>query len=245
MIFYPIGKTDACLHATRILARQGIGLTDHPSPDVTHLLLDVPSFRPDGQLRQGGYIEPLLRMLPPKVHIIGGNLTSTAAENCSHTDLLADPFYLAENASITADCALRLAGTHMDMTFAGNPALVIGWGRIGKCLAQKLKALGCQVTVAARKETDRAMLRALGYRAVPVTSLSALPVPGMPVFNTVPYPLEVEIPEGCVALELASVPGLSRGNILDGRGLPGRLAPRTSGKLIAETILRKIQEESL
>lgn len=239
MIFYPIGETEACRVAAEQLSEHGIPLTDHPSPDVTHLLLDVPS-------RINSSLETLLRMLPPQVHIIGGNLGAAGLEKHRHTDLLTDPFYLAENAAITADCALRLAGSHMDMTFSGCPALVIGWGRIGKCLAKKLRALGCDVSVAARNVSDRAMLQSLGYRAVPIDAIAQELQPGTLVFNTVPHPLpDAVIPDGCIALELASTPGLSGGNIIDGRRLPGRLAPKSSGKLISKTILRRFQEEAL
>ena len=40
--------------------------------------------------------------------------------------------------------------------------LVTGWGRVAKILALRLYALGALVTVAARKDGDRAMARALG-----------------------------------------------------------------------------------
>ena len=39
-------------------------------------------------------------------------------------------------------------------------------------------------------------------------------------------------------LELASRPGMSGSKIIDGRGLPGKMAPVRSGRLIAETFIR-------
>ena len=44
----------------------------------------------------------------------------------------------------------------------GSRVLVTGWGRVAKILALRLYALGALVTVAARKDGDRAMARALG-----------------------------------------------------------------------------------
>ena len=41
-LFYPMGNTPGCLRAAEVLRRHGIAITDHPSQEVTHLLLDVP-----------------------------------------------------------------------------------------------------------------------------------------------------------------------------------------------------------
>ena len=43
---------------------------------------------------------------------------------------------------------------------------------------------------------------------------------------------------GCVKLELASSPGMEGSDIIQARGLPGKMAPESSGKLIARTVLR-------
>jgi dipicolinate synthase subunit A len=77
-------------------------------------------------------------------------------------DLLKDPHYLAKNAAITAECALKVAAPYLKTTFSESPTLILGWGRIGKCLARLLSARNCPVSVAARKESDRAMLEAFG-----------------------------------------------------------------------------------
>ena len=47
-----------------------------------------------------------------------------------------------------------------------------------------------------------------------------------------------------VAVELASTPGMAGDNIISALGLPGKMAPESSGKLIAETFLRLSKEES-
>lgn len=241
MCIYPIGSTKGCTYAAKLLAEKGIPVIDHPSPEVTHLMLDVPAFRPDGQLRGGGDLEQVLPMLPPHITILGGNLMCPALEGYRKVDFLQDADYLAQNAAITADCALRLAGNHMAHTFADASALVIGWGRIGKCLSRLLKQVGCAVTVAARSPSDRAMAQALGYEVIAIPEIPKyLPTASL-LFNTVPIPiLDTPIPSGCTALELASQPGIPRENTIPAGGLPGRLAPESSGRLIAKTILRWI-----
>lgn len=246
MLLYPIGTTAACTVACDILKNSNFTLTDHPHPEITHVLLDVPAFSPDGYLRSGASAETIFSMLPPTVHVIGGNLGAACLDGYTKTDLLRDPYYLARNAEITADCALRLAGKQMDRTFSDTHALVIGWGRIGKCLAQKLSAIGCKVTIAARKEQDRAMLLALGYNSVAIEDLPASVNKHHVLFNTVPAALpELKLPSNILAYELASSPGLTSDQAIIARGLPGTMAPDSSGALIAERIIRLYQEESL
>lgn len=243
VLLYPIGKTQAVRHAVSLLHKKGIPLIDHPAPEITHLLLDVPSFTPEGSLRNGGAVEHHLERLPQSITVVGGNLQHPALSGYRTVDFLQDPLYLSRNAAITADCAIRVAAQTLKTTFADTPVLVIGWGRIGKCLAKMLKGLGCDVVVAARKEADRALLTALGYRAV---NFCASLSPYRLIFNTVPAPVfsrEIQKCDDCVKIDLASSPGLSGEDVIIAKGLPGMHTPESSGWLIAETFLRLCKEE--
>ncbi len=248
MQIFPAGSTAACRYAAAFLKKQGVALVDHPSPEVTHLLLDVPSFGPDGALRSGAALEPLLEMLPPGITVVGGGLGHPVLRDHQKLDLLTDAAYLAQNAAITAECALGVAGQELKITFAGCPVLVIGWGRIGKCLGRLLQALGAQVTVAARKETDRAMIRALGMNAADTGSLDSL-LPGLRlIYNTVPEPVlgreQTARCRECLLIDLASRPGIQGDGVIWARGLPGRRAPESSGALIAQTFWKHTGEGS-
>ena len=230
----PAGNSAALDCAVSILQQTGVSIADAPGPDVTHLLLPVPSFDPDGQIKGGFPLRPLLEQLPEDIHILGGNLAGIP-EGYSCTDLLKDPAYVARNAAITAHCAIRLAMQKLPVTLEDLPVLVIGWGRIGKCLAKLLKALGADVTVAARKESDQAMLSALGYRT------AALPfsgrIPTVLAFNTAPAQVDIDLPPQCLKIDLASVKGLPGKDVIWARGLPGKDTPVSSGELIAETVI--------
>ncbi len=245
---FPAGSTSACRFGAASLEKAGVTLVDHPSPELTHLLLDVPSFTGNGVLRGGGDLERLLRMLPPDITVVGGNLTHPALAGYTAMDLMKDAQYLAANAAITADCALRVAAPLLTTAFADSPTLIIGWGRIGKCLGQLLKAIGADVTVAARKETDRAMLRALGFHAADTANLAGNLSRFRLIFNTVPQMLLSETQLAscgqCVKIDLASRPGMGGDDVIRANGLPGVRAPESSGKLIAETVLRRLREET-
>ncbi|MBQ4600234.1 MAG: hypothetical protein IJO72_02710 [Oscillospiraceae bacterium] len=245
-LFFTAGNTPALQTARSLLNNKGLRFTDHPTPEITHLLLPVPSFQPDGSIKGGGSIAQLLRMLPENVTIIGGNLENTAFSGQKTVDLLRDEEYLAKNAAITAHCALKIAMEQLPVTLADCDVLVIGWGRIGKCLAALLKGLGAAVTVSARKESDRAMLHALGYRAEAPNLLHRSLHRQKLIFNTVPAPvLSAErlsrCPDGCVKIDLASCPGLEGADVIHARGLPGKDAPESSGKLIADTVVRLLE----
>ena len=207
--------------AGRFLREAGVAVTEHICPKATHWLLPVPTKIP---------VEA-----PPGVTVIGGNLAVPGM------DLLKDPFYLAENAAITARCAIPLIGKDLQ----NLPVLVLGWGRIGKCLGKFLAEAGAEVTIAARKERDVAMVRALGYGGIFLHEAASLLPRFDAVINTIPAMVlsTSGCRKECVLLELASQPGMAGGNIMDGRGLPGKYAPEESGQLIARTILRLCEEE--
>ena len=238
ILLYPIGASGSCRYASGYLQKAGISLIDHPAPEITHLLLDVPSKE---ILSDRMNLKDVLRMLPRSVTVIGGNLNLQERRT---VDLLLDPLYLAKNAAITAQCALQVAAPHIHTTLADTPVLILGWGRIGKCLAKLLSNLGCTVTVAARKPQDRAMLEALGYRAVDFEAVPDVLSQCKLLYNTVPEVPFVWDLSQIVAIDLASEPGMHGDSVIIARGLPGKYAPESSGRLIAQTILR-FQKEGI
>lgn len=242
-IFYTAGRTDAMLRAEAILRKQGCQFASEPELSVTHLLLDVPSFSADGSLRCGGSLADILPSLSPQVKICGGLLEEHIPDGYQAIDLLTDPFYIAENARITAHCAVRLAMNQLPCVLYGCPVLIIGWGRIGKCLGELLRSMGARVTVAARKASDRAMLEALGYDSLSTEGLGYSLVRFRVIFNTAPELIlsaedMVHAPEDCLKIELASRPGMEAPDVIRAGGLPGKDAPESSAILIAKTLLR-------
>lgn len=242
-ILYPAGNTAALRFAADALHRHGIAVVRGPAPDVTHLLLPVPSFEADGRIRGGGILEHILAKLPENICVIGGNLDHPTLKGYHKIDLLQDPDYLAQNAAITADCALRIAANRLPTVIQNCPMLILGWGRIGKCLARMLQALEADVTVAARKASDRAVLRALGYHAEDISDLSSHLCRYRVLFNTVPAPVLSDAQMNlcrpdCIKIELASANGIAGQQVIPARGLPSKEAPEASGTLIANTVIR-------
>ena len=137
----------------------------------------------------------------------------------------------------------------------GSRVLVTGWGRVAKILALRLYALGALVTVAARKDGDRAMARALGLDSCGFDGIYEQAEEFDFVANTVPArvledDLLALLRPDAVLLELASPPGgfdaeqaRSLGlPVLAAPGLPGVYAPYTAAELMRETIYTVISE---
>jgi len=160
------------------------------------------------------------------------------------------------NAVLTAEGAIGLAVDAIPGTVQGGRFLVIGAGRIGLCLARKLKALGGHVTVTARKSRDLAVIEALGLRA-DLTGVYQFGLDSYDcVCNTVPAAVFTdaqlgEFPIGCPMIELASAPGgFSReaceksGLVyISGSALPGRTAPKAAGENLARALLRHLRSQ--
>ncbi len=242
-ILYAAGYSPAMSHCIQTLKKEGLTILSEPSIQVTHLLLPVPSFASDGSIVGGGNLSTLLTLLPKNITVIGGNLDKPELDYCDTVDLLQDEAYLSQNANITAHCALKLAMNQLPVILQGCPVLIFGWGRIGKCLARLLRQIGAQVTVCARKETDRCALRSLGYDAADYSHIQMQDYRA--IFNTVPMMLFPGCPGDGLKIDLASRLGLGGEDVIWARGLPGKDAPASSGKLIAETLIPILRKEPL
>lgn len=242
------GTTPALRYTKQELCSLGFSVTEVPSWDTGHLLLDVPSFRDDRRLRTGEKIDTLLESLPKNVIIWGGNL-EPIMEEYQIMDLLKDEAYLAQNAAITADCTIKIAAPLLKTTWQDSPALVIGWGRIGKCLGKLLKATGSQVTIASGNPVSRAALQSLGYDTMNYQKINEEASRFRIVFNTAPGPVITEESihnwQHCIKIDLASQKGIAGEDVIWARGLPGIHAPESSGRLIARTIARLWKENDL
>lgn len=243
------GGTPAVRYAAKFLQDIGFCVTTETSWDTAHLLLDIPSFRDNTTLRMGGSVDTLLGSMPKDITIWGGNLNHPALEGYHTADLLEDESYLAKNAAITADCALQVAAPLLTATWQESPALVIGWGRIGKCLSKLLKDMGNDVTVAARDPKVRSALESMGYRSADPRYITERASQYRILFNTAPETVITEAEashwQNCVKIDLASRKGIAGEDVIWARGLPGIHAPESSGRLIAETIQRIWKERNL
>ncbi len=203
----------------------------------------------------------VMRALPREAVICGGrageSLLKLADElGLDFTDYFAREELVALNALATAEGAISLILRESPRTIWDSRVLVVGFGRIGKMLAERLRALGAHVSVSARKAGDMAYIRALGCEALDTRTLGPELGRFHTVINTVPAPvlgreqLEQMSPK-VLCIDLASRPGgvdfeaareLER-NVLWALGLPAETAPETAGQIIKETVLNILREK--
>jgi len=187
--------------------------------------------------------------------LAGGKLPEEWRDLCRESGITVFDYYESEefaiaNAVPTAEGAIEIAMRELPVTVNGCNALVIGYGRIGKVLSRLLDGLGANVTVSARKPQDMAWITAGGYRAVHTEKLLDVLDNGFDViFNTVPYRVLdgnvlKKLPSGTLIVDLASKPGgvdISEAKRLSLKvvwalSLPGKVAPVTSGEIIADIV---------
>ncbi|MBE6787294.1 MAG: hypothetical protein E7537_02990 [Ruminococcaceae bacterium] len=160
--------------------------------------------------------------------------------------------YALLNAVPTAEGAIKIAIENTNFTIWQSKILVIGNGRVGKILANRLKNLGAFVTVSARKPKDFAELEALGFNYINTEKLENLYLGYDIIFNTVDFPVLSDktlenLPcsllldlssKGGFNLEYAKSLGL---NAQKAPALPGKTAPKTAGKILAKTVSELIR----
>ena len=156
-----------------------------------------------------------------------------------------------KNALPTAEGAIEIAMRELPIVLAGTKVSVIGYGRIGEVLSQKLKALGAEVTVWARRREVCARAELMGYKAERIAGEDSLrfDTNTRVIFNTVPSRLITRAVLGalareCVLIDLASAPGgidLIAAKELGisaiwATALPGKCAPESAGIILGQTV---------
>ena len=144
------------------------------------------------------------------------------------------------------------------LTLHPEDVLETGYGRFGRALAVKLKMLGTDVWVAARREEQRLAARSDGMRAASLAELPALMGRVDMVLNTIPARVLgtealAALPKGAWLLELASAPyGFDRDaaarlglNVEVLPALPARYAPQSAARALKQVSLELLREASL
>lgn len=159
------------------------------------------------------------------------------------------------NAVPTAEAALEIALRELPVTLSGLTVLVVGYGRIGKVLCRLLCAFGADVYASARKSEDLVWAKTAGCKAIQTARIAEVLPQCALIFNTVPRPvLNTEVlahaRKDSLIIDLASKPGgvdfASAENAgiqtLWALGLPGKNAPVSAGRILADTVLTVLDE---
>ena len=176
-----------------------------------------------------------------------------AFDGLRYIDYLSRYDFSLLNAVPTAEGAIAKAIEISKKTLFDSKILVIGYGKCGKILADRLKAFKCDLTVSARKAEDFSMLSTLRINHIHTLEVKEQACQFDIIFNTVDVKLFdsfesikntilIDISsKGCLDFNKASIEGL---NAVILPGIPGKTAPESAGKIVAHTIMTILNEEN-
>ena len=196
--------------------------------------------------------------------VIGGKIPEGFVRSAERRGLLLRDYFESEdfqikNAYTTAEAALSIAMNTLDKNIRGSRVAITGYGRISKHLCSLLMAIGARVTVAARRESDISFAESLGCETEKIREGSdwwrALAHGYDVIYNTVPTWIFGRgflsaVDKSTFIVDLASAPGgvdiraakELGSNVSWATSLPGKYAPRSAGEIIANCVLRIIEE---
>lgn len=205
-------------------------------------------------------IKDILTLVNSKHTIFGGQLPESFKEALYEKNVAFHDYFLLEelaiyNAVPTAEGVVEILIKNLPITIHSMKCAVLGYGKVGKVLANTLKNLGADVTVFARKERDLADASIKFYKTATFYELAKKEFTFDALINTVPEKVlshdEMKnLNQECLFIEIASSPfGIDfqaakeyAFDVIKANSLPGKVAPKTAGEIIGRSILPIIEK---
>jgi dipicolinate synthase subunit A len=160
------------------------------------------------------------------------------------------------NSIPTAEGAVMMAMQNTDITIHGSSCIILGLGRTGLTLARTLHGLGAKIKAGVRREDSFARAFEMGFEPFYMPDLARESGNVDLIFNTIPTMIVTaqviaQLPLRACIIDLASKPGGTDFRFAEKRGikaflapgLPGIVAPKTAGRIIADSLTRIILED--
>ena len=208
-------------------------------------------------------ISDIVALLSNKKMVFGGQLPKSFCEELESRDCPCCDYFLLDelaiyNAVPTAEGVVQVLIEELPITIHGMKCGVLGYGRVGKVLANTLSSLGAKVTVFARKQSAFAEIYASSMEYKHFDVLSTENNDFDVVINTVPVKVLGDaqlskLNSDCILVEVASAPfGIDFQSakekafkVIKAGSLPGKVAPKTAGEIIGRSILPMIRRQNL
>lgn len=160
------------------------------------------------------------------------------------------------NSIPTVEGTIMMAIQHTDFTIHGSNITVLGLGRCGMSIARAFHALGGKVKVGARKSEHLARITEMGVTPFHLSNTVKEVTDTDILINTIPFPIVSaavisKLPAHTLIIDIASKPGGTDFRYAEKRGikallapsLPGIVAPKTAGQILADVLSQLLQEE--
>jgi dipicolinate synthase subunit A len=162
------------------------------------------------------------------------------------------------NSIPTVEGTIMMAIQHTDFTIHGSRVAVLGLGRVGMSVARTFQALGAKIKVGARKSEHLARITEMALEPFHLNNLEAEVKDVDILINTIPMMIVnatviSKMPAHTLIIDLASKPGGTDFRYAEKRGikallapgLPGIVAPRTAGQILANVLSQLLQDDLL
>ncbi len=200
--------------------------------------------------------------IPTTCKLITGMAKSYLRKHCEKYHLELIELFERDDVAIynsipTAEGALMMAIQNTDITIHGSNCIVLGLGRTGFTMARTLQAIGAHVKVGVRRADAFARAFEIGFEPFYMPELARQAGNIDLIFNTIPTMIVTaqviaQLPLRACIIDLASKPGGTDFRFAEKRGikallapgLPGIVAPKTAGRIIANSLTQIILEDN-
>ena len=201
--------------------------------------------------------------MKPGSLLVGGMIPAVIKRYAVERGLSVTDYYDSEELQIknsvpTAEGAIGACIDKLPMTVSGMKTAVFGYGRVGRVLAGRLRALGATVYAAARNPRDRAYAYCDGCIPVTIDEFKLSPCVCDAIFNTVPYQIfdrdflsklsEVspkavifELASACSGVDMKAAAEIPM-TVVPLLSLPGKTAWKSAGDIICSVVKKTIYE---
>lgn len=176
--------------------------------------------------------------------------------NRKHVQLFARDDVAIYNSIPTVEGTIMMAIQHTDFTIHGSNVAVLGLGRCGMSVARAFHALGAKVKVGARKSEHLARITEMSLTPFHLDELETEVKDTDILINTIPHLIVSaavlsKMPVHTLIIDIASKPGGTDFRYAEKRGikallapsLPGIVAPKTAGQILADVLAQLLQED--
>ena len=201
-------------------------------------------------------LRELSRHIRKHHRVFGGVIPEAFRQECSERsiecyDFMKDESIAIFNAVATAEGAILEALSHKQTNIHYSRTLVLGYGRCGKVLCDKLKGLSARVTVCGNSAPELALAQALGIEVLPFKDLGEKIGEFEYIYNTIPAVVLEEgilekVDDDALIIDIASGRGGLDHKAAEGKvkalhclGLPGKYAGKVSAKKLSEYVMNK------
>lgn len=206
-------------------------------------------------------IDDIISYIKPEQAVFAGMISKGLESKIKKRNAKIYDYFKREEVTVmntvpTVQGIIKAIIDNIDYTVFSSKCAVFGYGRVAKITADTIYALGADVTVCARKQGDLATAQTKGFDSCMINEFYKKAHNFNILINTVPSlvidkKILEKLRKDCLIIDVSSSPfGVDFTAAYDlgikaiqCSSLPGKVAPKSAGKIIADGILNVIKEE--